>query len=63
LIHHAKAWCFHPKKRVALRAGGMTERGAAFGKAPPRQKKAGWATLSYKFIRNNKLTGWATHKR
>ena len=29
-------------------------------KTPPRQKKAGWGTLSCKFIAINKLTGWAT---
>src|SRR5271165_7543666 len=27
---------------------------------PPRQRKAGWATLSCKLIRINELTGWAT---
>jgi len=31
-------------------------------KAPPRQQKAGWATLSWKFIAINKLTGWATRR-
>ena len=31
-------------------------------KPPPRQKKAGWATLSRNFIRNNKLTGRATRR-
>src|SRR5271166_2816438 len=30
------------------------------GTPPPRQKKAGWGTLSCKFLLTNKLTGWAT---
>src|SRR5271165_4035878 len=29
---------------------------------PPRQRKAGWATLSCKLIRINELTGWATRE-
>ena len=32
-------------------------------KDPPRQKKAGWATLSCKFIASSKLAGWATRQK
>ena len=52
------------RKGIGLRARGMAEgrRGVRLtrGKDPPRQRKAGWGTLSCKFICNNKLTGWAT---